>query len=61
MTYEEALREIVLTKTINELNEVTKLLLRGFFPRHSDGVNAAIFDALSVHHDFILNILKFFL
>ena len=55
MTYEEALREIVLTKTINELNEVTKLLLRGFFAVHSDGVNAAIFDALSVHRVFILN------
>ena len=55
MAYEEALRAIVLTKTINELNEVTKLLLRGFFPRHSDGVNAAIYDAISVHRVFILN------
>ena len=55
MTYEEALRAVVLTETIDELNEVTKLLLRGFFPRHSDGVNAAIFDALSVHRVFILN------
>ena len=55
MRYEEALREIVLTKTINELNEVTKLLLRGFFAVHSDGINAAIFDALSVHRVFILN------
>ena len=55
MSYEEALRKIVLTKTINELNEVTKLLLRGFFSRHSDGVNAAIFDALSVHRVFLLN------
>lgn len=55
MTYEEALRAIVLTKTINELNEVSKRLLSGFFSRHSDGVNAAIFDALSVHQVFILN------
>lgn len=55
MSYEEALREIVLTKTIDDLNEVSKKLLRGFFPVHADGVNAAIFDALSVHRVFILN------
>lgn len=55
MTYEEVLWAIVLTKTINELNEVTKLLLRGFFAVHTDGVNSAIFDALCVHRDFILN------